>query len=133
MQKNHINKQPSENRLPLDFFINDHFRDSNLLDSRLSSMRSNGLLRDCSEAYKNSNLPKPSNKLRQDLRTDFENHDSSPFLLAKDFNRSDSNLHIPNESYQQDEAKPFDVDEEMLIKLQNGVRSNEKCQKKQQD
>jgi hypothetical protein len=59
-------------------------RDSNLLDSRFSSMKSCQVFREGSESYKNFGPGKYLSSNRQ--ITPYENvrEDSSPFLLAKD-------------------------------------------------
>jgi hypothetical protein len=86
-------------------------RDSNLLDSREGS-----------EAYRNLGTGKPLSASRHTTPYENTSKDSSPFLLAKDADKLQK-VQFLHANYQQDAAKPYDVDEDFFNQLKLGFHS----------
>jgi len=97
-------------------------RDSNLLDSRFSSMKSCQVIREGSEAYRNLGTGKPLSASRHTTPYENTSKDSSPFLLAKDADKLQK-VQFLHANYQQDAAKPYDVDEDFFNQLKLGFHS----------
>lgn len=82
-------------------------------------MKSCQVFREGSEAYKNLGAGKQLSGSRQITPYECASKDSSPFLLAKDADKLQKAQFLYT-TYQQDAAKPYDVDEDFFHRLKLG-------------